>query len=323
MGKSRKKSKKKTKRTWKQAFEIKNKTPAKKKKFKNKKEKKQIKIIKKHLPENIITYDLEKTYDDINLDNNQNILFKVQNINIELYEGNFFNIIKIGGDGNCFFRTISKYIYGTENNYAILREAAYNYIVENLTKFYEYCYIENGIYYIDIEEGGIVQKYILDDYIEEIKKDHVYAGYIEINAISIIINRPIILVETLKYKTKTYFKKLAYFNHNQWNSLNIDEIKFINYGNDIHYQLLIPNKKFIIDRINKINLEYDKILYYDKVEKKIFDSSQELKIILVNNESKSDEINTNEEKNEVLNSKKKYVLKKKVMMIHKYKKKNL
>ena len=99
-----------------------------------------------------------------------------------------FNLANKSG----FFRTISKYIYGTENNYANLGEAAYHYIVENLTQFYEYCYIENGTYYIDIEKGGIIEKYILDDYIEEIKKDRVYAGYIEINAISIIINRPII-----------------------------------------------------------------------------------------------------------------------------------
>ena len=65
----------------------------------------------------------------------------------------------------------------------------------------------------------------------------------------------------------------------------------------------MPDKKFIIDRINKTNLQYDKILYYDKAEKKIFDSSQEMKILLVSNQTQSNKDNTNKEKKETLNSK--------------------
>ena len=109
-------------------------------------------------------------YKDFIMDNNLKIQSTKENLNIEIYENEFFEIIEISPDGNLFFRSISKYIYGTEKNYAILRQAAYNYVVENLTKFYELSYIEEGIYYIDIDEGGKVKKYVLDDYIEEIKK---------------------------------------------------------------------------------------------------------------------------------------------------------
>ena len=51
---------------------------------------------------------------------------------------------------------------------------------------------------------------------KELKNDKVYSGYIEINAISKIINRAIILLETLSYKDTYYNKKLSYFNHNKW-----------------------------------------------------------------------------------------------------------
>ena len=50
---------------------------------------------------------------------------------------------------------------------------------------------------------------------EELKNDKVYSGYIEINAISKIINRAIILLETLSYNDTYYYKKLSYFNHNK------------------------------------------------------------------------------------------------------------
>ena len=65
-----------------------------------------------------------------------------------------------------------------------MREAAYNYVKDNLTEFYEFCYVEDGCYYTDIEEGGVIKKYILDDYVKELKNDKVYSGYIEINPLT-------------------------------------------------------------------------------------------------------------------------------------------
>ena len=55
--------------------------------------------------------------------------------------------------------------------YSIIRDAMYNYIVNNLTKFYEYCYIENNIYYIDIAVNNKIKKFVLDDYVDNIKND--------------------------------------------------------------------------------------------------------------------------------------------------------
>ena len=53
---------------------------------------------------------MENIYKDIVIDNNENIIFKEENLNFEIYENNFFDIIQIIGDDNCFFRTVSKYI---------------------------------------------------------------------------------------------------------------------------------------------------------------------------------------------------------------------
>ena len=42
----------------------------------------------------------------------------------------------------------------------------------NITLFYEFCYVENNTYYIDVEEGDEIHKYILDDYIENYVENH-------------------------------------------------------------------------------------------------------------------------------------------------------
>ena len=78
-----------------------------------------------------------------------------------------------------------------------------------------------------------------------------------------------------------------------------DDIIFINYYRDIHYQLLNPNKKFIIECINNKDENYNKIIYYDRVKKIIIDPSKYVNNILclrnIKNENKLDkEMKTNE-----------------------------
>ena len=38
------------------------------------------------------------------------------------------------------------------------------------------------MYYIDIKEGNLVKKYVLDEYVEKIKKNKFFSGFIEISA---------------------------------------------------------------------------------------------------------------------------------------------
>ncbi len=106
----------------------------------------------------IITYELRYIYEML-LEKSYSIQIKKEGLLNQIYEQNFFEIIRITGDGNCFFRTVSFYLYDNENQHATLREASYKYVKDNMTQFYEYCYIENDIYYIDIEEGNSITKY--------------------------------------------------------------------------------------------------------------------------------------------------------------------
>lgn len=78
------------------------------------------------------------------------------------------------------------------------------YVNNNITLFYEFCYIENNTYYIVIEDGKIIHKYILDEYIEKIKINKFFSGFIEIYTTAIILNRPIVILDNLDFLNK-YF----------------------------------------------------------------------------------------------------------------------
>ena len=73
-------------------------------------------------------------------------------------------------------RKISYYLTGNENLHKNLRESVYKYVKQHIIKFYEFCYVENNIYYIDIEENSVIIKHILDDYVEKIEKDKFFVG---------------------------------------------------------------------------------------------------------------------------------------------------
>ena len=55
---------------------------------------------------------------------------------------------------------------------------------------------------------------------------------------SIILNRPIVILEDIYYDIRKYYKKFALFNNSDHNSLKIEDIIFINFQNNNHYELL-------------------------------------------------------------------------------------
>ena len=72
-----------------------------------------------------MTYDLNYIYKEMVI-NNDNIYFKENVLQNQIYEKEYFDTIKITGDGNCLFRTVSYYLNKTENNYSKLRTMVYN-----------------------------------------------------------------------------------------------------------------------------------------------------------------------------------------------------
>ena len=149
-----------------------------------------------------------------------------------------------------------------------------------MTQFYEYCYVENNTYYIDIEEKQKVHKYILDDYVENIKKNGFFAGFIEINAMSILINRPIIILENINFDNiKFFYNKLSHFYNNEITKYEIKDYIFINFINKDHYQLLHPNLEFIKNRIlKKTSIDYY-IIKFNIFQNKIIDLRNDSKSI--------------------------------------------
>ena len=68
---------------------------------------------------------------------------------------------------------------------------------------------------------------------------------------SIILNRPIIILENLENNNIIYLKKISSFINSVFDIINLEDIIFVNFINNNHYQFLAPNKIFIKNRINK------------------------------------------------------------------------
>ena len=265
-----------------------------------------MKCIQKKQKKKITKYSITNLYDNLVINNNDSIEYNNDNLQNTIYEEDYFDLIPITGDGNCFFRSLSYYLNGDENSHKTLRDSAYHYVKKNITRFYEYCYVENDLYYIDIKEGRHIRKYILDDYVENIKISKFFSGFIEINAMSIILNRPIVILEDLYYNAKKFYKKLAVFNNSDFNSILVDDIIFINFQNNNHYELLLPKKNFIKDRINKIALpEVNQLIIVNiqnntnitnNINKK--DDNKKRKIEKTNDKDRSSKDDKNKDKDE-------------------------
>ena len=146
---------------------------------------------------------------------------KINNFKINI-PNNFFIINEINPDGNCFFRSVSKFFTGNEENYSFFRNIVYNYIGKHKN---EYIINNNYIEY----KGGVID---IEDYIEMVKLDGNFSGELEISAITKIFNISIYLFE-LNENSKFY--KLVY--------KNISESEFIPYCLLLLHLYLNNNKK--------------------------------------------------------------------------------
>ena len=83
-------------------------------------------IIKKNRTLRKINY---KLYDKILIEEDN---FSKININKKyIFDEDTFSIEEITGDGNCFFRSISKFLTGEESYYSFFRNITYKYIMNN------------------------------------------------------------------------------------------------------------------------------------------------------------------------------------------------
>ena len=211
------------------------------------------------------------------------------------YEDNIFNKIEIEGDGNCLYHCVSYHLFGTQIFDENIRLETYNYIKQNKTFIYEYCYVENNTFYLDIEQAGKKIKYFIEDYIENIKKYGFYGGFIELYVLSKLYNLPIVLLINEINNDKEYYKKFMIFNQSNNSEYKLENILFLLYVNENHYQYLEPNMKYInykvqnyyIDKVT-INLEEQNGINSINPNSEI-NKSKELKVNKTKEESIIDE----------------------------------
>ena len=102
----------------------------------------------------------KKNYNIINfykkfLIKNKEVYQSKENLkDIQMYDSNIFNNIYINPDGNCFYHSIPYHLFGTQDCDDNIRLETFNYLINNKTFIYEYCYLENNSYYLDIEFGN-------------------------------------------------------------------------------------------------------------------------------------------------------------------------
>lgn len=98
-------------------------------------------------------------------------------LNTQMYNTGL-QIVKILGDGNCFFRAISYQIHKHEDSHFELRVQSMNYIRMNKTEFEDF---------LNTEYNNI------DEYINRMSKLNTYADNLVIRATAIIIKRNIVI----------------------------------------------------------------------------------------------------------------------------------
>ena len=153
----------------------------------------------------------------------------------------------------------------------------------------------------------IYKKYIIDEYIENFKYDKFYSGFIEINAVSIILNKVIVILDNINFNN--YWRDysiLAMFNKTEKEIFNINEIMSINYVSKNHYQIL--KIQLIKNRIIKLSTIKCNFIKYKRDTKKIIDIHNDMISILDSELFRGEQFKNN---NIDLQSKKIHILNKK------------
>ena len=154
---------------------------------------------------NINQYQLDEENKDKNISNIEDITkyIYITNNNLEInldmiknkqFEKSLFIKENITGVGNCLYRCISYHFFHDEYSYNIIRNLVYQYVKSNQNEILEYCDIENNNVIVKIELNSKIIKYGIEDYINKIKEDGFYGGFIEIYSISKIYNKHIVIL---------------------------------------------------------------------------------------------------------------------------------
>ena len=168
---------------------------------------------------------------------------------------NEFFEVNVRGDGNCFFRCLSKHIDKTENNYPYYRKIIYEYTKNNkeILKYFFY-QLENE------NDNEYNKRY--DNFIENIKNDKTFAINFEISAASVVLKRGIIIYK----KEPNGYNLINIYSADKNNDL---ENIFIVYVNNNHFNLIVQKDTNIHPYIDNNNIQkiHEKIEKDNKIKK--------------------------------------------------------
>ena len=117
------------------------------------------------------------------METSENIISKI--VNKKPIKPNDVVVAPVNKDGNCFYRALSLFFTNSEGNHKIIRDIIYNVAIIN--KEFIKPFFLTGL------EDDILADHKLENYIERIKNDGLYAGIIEISLATIIFNYTIII----------------------------------------------------------------------------------------------------------------------------------
>lgn len=182
-----------------------------------------------------------------NLENNTINIYIAKLNNLKcIVPRNYFKIIPIAKYGNCYFRRVSQFLSGNENNPLYIRNVLYKYILANK----EYCINNNGIIQNNTEITYI------DEYIDNIKNDGNFSRELEKIATTEIFEISIYVFEfTDKYSGFRFIYKKECSNEIIPYCMILNHV-YLN-GKAEHYELLEINRStFQIDKLNDENNNY-------------------------------------------------------------------
>ena len=131
--------------------------------------------MKKYYPNEVDNFDL--LYENLENYTINIYIYKITN-NKNIISKNYFENIKIFPDGNCFYRSLSKFLWDTENYHINIRNIIYNYALINKNTLD----LENKV----IENNG--STFSAELYLNKIQIPGIYAGELEIHLASLIFN---------------------------------------------------------------------------------------------------------------------------------------
>lgn len=188
---------------------------------------------------NIINKDLKKEKNEeskvikkikySNINNEFKERVKTKN-NIKKDEANIVSIIP---DGNCFYRSISFFLLGSEEYYINIKSLIIEWIENNFSKFEEF-FSDDDDNDLSCEEKALQE-------FEEMKNNNSWGSFYSFQIACIIFNLSIGVYTTTHDED---YKKYFYFENNDKTS----ELMLINFINNNHFNLLY-SKNYNIDNV--------------------------------------------------------------------------